>query len=99
MLRSVRNIMSITRFLQRAQTRTKQSGVTVTTVHHFSLEVRGKGTLAIRAILKGLVAVGTEGTRKHGDVAEHTLQWLVQNVGHLVLNEGTVMNHANQGID
>ena len=66
-------------------TRTKQASVAAAAVHLFTLEVGRKGTLAIGAVLERLVAVRTESTRKHGDVAEHTLQRLVQDVRHLVL--------------
>ena len=57
----------------------------MTTVHHLTLEVRSERALAVGTILKGFVTVGTEGTRKHGDVAKYTLQRLVQDVRHLVL--------------
>ena len=55
-------------------------------MHRFSLEVGREGALAIGAVLESLVAVCRESTRKHGDVAEHALQRLVQDVGHLVLH-------------
>ena len=66
-------------------TRTKQASVATAAVHLFTLEVGRKGTLAIGAVLERLVAVRTESTRKHRDVAEDTLERLVQNVRHLVL--------------
>ena len=66
-------------------THTEKTGVAVATVHHLTLEVGSERALAVGTILKGLVTVGTKGNRKHGDVAEHTLQRLVQDVRHLVL--------------
>lgn len=75
--------------------RTEQAGFAASTVHRLSLEVRCKRTLAVRAILEGLVPVRRESTWKHGDVTEHTLQRLVQDVGHLVLrSHGTHQWHS-----
>jgi hypothetical protein len=53
---------------------TKQpSTVSTPTMQGLSLEIRGKGTFAIRTILEGLVSVGTKRAREHADVTEHTL--------------------------
>ena len=68
-----------------SMTRTKQASVTTAAVHLFTLEVGRKGTFAVGAVLERLVAVRTESTRKHGDVAKDTFERLVQNVRHLVL--------------
>ena len=65
--------------------RTEQSSFGGPAVHLLAREVRRERTLAIRTILERLVPVRREGTGKHGDVTEHALQGLVQDVGHLVL--------------
>ena len=43
----------------------------MTAVHHLSLEVGGEVTFAVGTVLERLVTVGTEGTRKHGDITEY----------------------------
>ena len=65
--------------------RTEKASIASTAVHGLALEVRRERTLAIRTILERLVPIRREGTGKHGDVTEHALQGLVQDVGHLVL--------------
>jgi hypothetical protein len=49
------------------------STVSTSAMHSLSLEIRGKGTLAIRTVQEGPVSVGAECTRKHADITEHAL--------------------------
>ena len=46
----------------------------------FSLEVLLERSLAPRVILQSDVAVGGEGSRKHGDVAEDRFEGLVEDI-------------------
>ena len=55
------------------------------TVERFSLEVLAQGPVACLVVLQSVVSVGAEGTGKHSDVSKDGLEWLVENVGHLVL--------------
>lgn len=53
---------------------TKQSSAAGSAMHGLALEIRSKRTLAIRTVQQCTIPVRAEGTRKHTNVTEHTLE-------------------------
>ena len=51
----------------------EQSRLSSSSMHSLALEVAGEGSLTIGTVQQGFVSVGTEGSRKDGDIAEDAL--------------------------
>lgn len=54
-------------------------------VKGLALEVLAKGPVSMFIVLQRVVAVGTQCTGKHSNVAKNGLERFIQNVGHFVL--------------
>jgi len=52
---------------------TEKTRIATATMHGLPFEIRRKWTLSVGTVLKGLVTVCTESTRKYANVPKHTL--------------------------